>query len=262
MIPPQRRPVLIALAAVAGLSATLHSPFVLAQQIEPGQQIATSATIKLPTDNDAEASKEVPYWLFLPANYEASPEPLPLLLFLHGSGERGDDLELVTRHGPPKLLLDAERQKSWPFITVSPQCPKEVRWDAAELAKLVEHVANTCRVDRRRIYVTGLSMGGSGAWSLLAERPGLFAGAIPICGKGDLAAAEQIAKTPVWIFVGDQDQPETVENCTQMTAALLTAGGKSKLTIYSGVGHDAWTETYNNQAVWDWLLNQRQPAAK
>jgi predicted peptidase len=239
-------------AALTGFVSARAEPAV------PGQQAASIATVELLADGMA-TDKELRYWLFLPADYEKPSEPTPLLLFLHGSGERGDDLELVKKHGPPKILADCERAKSWPFITVSPQCPQETRWNAAELAKLVEHVANTHRVDRRRIYVTGLSMGGSGTWDLLDAYPGTFAAAIPICGKGDPGAAERLAKTPVWIFVGAKDKAETVETCVQMEQAVRASGGTAKITVYPDAQHDAWTETYNNPAVWDWLAAQRLP---
>lgn len=225
-----------------------------------GQQTPATAVIESAAEDGSTKSASLRYLLYLPVEYAADKETTwPLLLFLHGSGERGDDLELVKKHGPPKLVEQEMHQKAWPFITVSPQCPKETRWNAAELAKLVEHVANTHRVDRRRIYVTGLSMGGSGTWSLLAEKPGLFAAAMPICGKGDPALAEKVAKTPVWIFVGRKDKAETVENCGQMEQALQAAGGKAKITYYDDLPHDCWTVTYGNPAVWQWLLEQRLP---
>ena len=223
-----------------------------------GQQTPATAAIEIPSEDGSQKTDSLRYLIYLPAEYAAAKETAwPLLLFLHGSGERGNDLELVKKHGPPKLVEQEAHQKAWPFITVSPQCPKEVRWNAAALAKLVEHVANTHRVDRRRIYVTGLSMGGSGTWSLLAENPGLFAAAMPLCGKGDPAVAEKIAKTPVWIFVGRKDKAETVENCGQMEQALRAAGGSAQITYYDDLEHDCWTETYNNPAVWQWLLAHR-----
>jgi predicted peptidase len=250
------RTALFLLAAIG--AGPLFPQSAIAEKPTPGQQVAASATIRLDATADSAAQeKSVRYWLFLPANDESATEPAPLLLFLHGSGERGDDLNLVKKHGPPKFLDDANRAASWPFITVSPQCDQDVRWNAAELAKLIDHVANTCRVDRRRIYVTGLSMGGSGTWDLLAAQPGRFAAAIPICGKGDPAAAEKLATTPTWIFVGDKDKAETVENCQQMEKAITAAGGMPKITVYPDVGHDAWTATYNDPAVWEWLAAQR-----
>jgi predicted peptidase len=223
-----------------------------------GGQKKSEFEVNVPTNGGAQQKVAIRYLLFTPANYSADGEQRwPLLLFLHGSGERGDDLELVKKHGPPKLVEQEAHRTSWPFITVSPQCPKDSRWNAAELAKLVEHVANTYRVDRRRIYVTGLSMGGSGTWSLLAEKPGLFAAAMPICGKGDPSTANKIAKTPVWIFVGRRDKQETVENCGVMDKAIRAAGGNSQVTYYDDLPHDCWTVTYDNPAVWKWLLTHQ-----
>ena len=180
------------------------------------------------------------------------------MLFLHGGGERGDDLEKVKVHGPPKLSAAG---KDLPYVLVSPQCPAEERWNPHDLAKLVDSVANTHRVDRRRLYVTGLSLGGGGTWSLLTEYPGKFAAAIPICGRGDLAAAEKLAKTPIRVFVGGKDREQTVQNCQEMTAALKKAGGDAELKLYPDLPHDCWTATYDEPAVWEWLLAQRLPEA-
>ncbi|MDX1943810.1 MAG: prolyl oligopeptidase family serine peptidase [Pirellulaceae bacterium] len=218
-------------------------------------QTAESATVKS-THDGVEKSTTIRYWLALPKSYAADDQKQwPLLLFLHGSGERGNSLDVVKKHGPPKLVAAG---KELPFVVVSPQCPADARWNSAELAKLVEHLANTLRIDRRRLYVTGLSMGGSGTWSLLAEQPTLFAAAVPICGRGDAAAAEKIAQTPVWAFVGDKDRAELVENNRELAAALKKAGAKAELTVYPGIGHDSWTETYDNPKVYEWLLSHER----
>jgi len=180
----------------------------------------------------------------------------PLVVFLHGSGERGDDLEKVKIHGPPKLLAAG---KDLAAVVVSPQCPTGTRWNAEELAKLVDHVANTYRVDRQRLYVTGLSMGGAGTWSLITAYPDKFAAAIPICGRGDEAAAPKLAKLPIRVFVGGKDGERTVTNCQEMTAALKKAGGDAELKLYPDLEHDCWTVTYDNPEVWIWLLAQKRP---
>jgi predicted peptidase len=201
---------------------------------------------------------ELHYLLALPADYDQQPDKKwPLVLFLHGAGERGSDLEKVKVHGPPKQVAAG---KSLPFVVVSPQCPTGERWTPYALAKLVDAVAEKHRVDRQRLYVTGLSMGGAGTWSLLAEYPEKFAAAISICGRGDLEAAERIAKTPVRVFVGAKDRERTVANCFAMTAALKQAGGDAELKLYPDLPHDCWTVTYDDPEVWQWLLSHSRPA--
>jgi predicted peptidase len=225
----------------------------------PGQQVAASTTVKV-KDDAGEREATLRYWLYLPDEYDAKASAKwPLVLFLHGSGERGDDLEKVKIHGPPKL---AAKGKSFPFVLVSPQCPAGGRWNADELSKLVDALANTYRIDRERLYVTGLSMGGGGTWSLVASNPEKFAAAVPICGRGDLEAAEKLAKTPTWIFIGAEDSARTVQNCQDMAAALKKAGCDSKLTLYPDLKHDCWTVTYDNPEVYDWLLSHRRVASK
>lgn len=222
---------------------------------KPGKQVEQSATLHVKI-GDAAKDVTVRYLLFLPEGYEAAKEPLPLMLFLHGSGERGDDLPLVKKHGPPKLV-ETER-KNFPFVLISPQCPAEERWQAPILTALVEHVAAKYRVDRRRMYVTGLSMGGSGTFALLAAYPGRFAAGVPIASSADTALAPKLAGIPLWIFVGGNDRP--APGAKDLTAAIEAAGSKHiKLVVYPGVGHDAWTETYNNDKVYQWLLEQKLP---
>jgi predicted peptidase len=209
-----RTPLLVlGFLAVLAAHVNLHA----ADSPAPGKQTASSTTVKV-AGADGEREATLRYWLYLPAEYDAKPqEKWPLVLFLHGSGERGDDLAKVKIHGPPKL---AAAGKEFPFLLVSPQCPTGSRWNAQELSELVDALTNTYRIDRDRLYVTGLSMGGSGTWSLVSEYPEKFAAAMPLCGRGDLSAADKLAKTPTWVLVGDKDRAETVQNCRDMAAAL------------------------------------------
>jgi len=237
---------------VQGIGTAAESP-------APGKQVAASTTVKV-KDDAGDRDVTLRYWLYLPDEYDSKASAKwPLVLFLHGSGERGDDLEKVKIHGPPKLAAEG---KSFPFVLVSPQCPTGSRWNADELSKLVDALANTYRIDRERLYVTGLSMGGSGTWSLVASNPDKFAAAMPLCGRGDLEACEKLAKTPTWIFIGAKDRAETVQNCQDMAAALKKAGCDSKLTLYPELPHDCWTVTYNNPEVYEWLLSHKRTPAK
>lgn len=144
---------------------------------------------------------QMSYLLYLPKDYEKQ-ESWPLLLFLHGSGERGDDLELVKVHGPPKLIAAG---KDFPFIVVSPQCPKDRWWEPIELVALLNDLSDKYKVDHDRIYVTGLSMGGFGTWQLASYAPDRLAAIVPICGGGEKYWAKKFLHIPVWAFHGGKD---------------------------------------------------------
>lgn len=184
----------------------------------------------------------------------------PLLVFLHGSGERGDDLELVARNGPPKLIAEGRR---FPAIVASPQAPAHAAWDPHAVQALVDALRQRHAVDDDRIYLTGLSMGGYAVWDTLAAYPDTFAAAVPICGGigAAIVAAERFAHVPVWIFHGADDPVVPVENSQRIRDALLAAGGAPAMTIYPGVGHDSWVRAYEDPALWAWLFAQRRGAA-
>lgn len=190
------------------------------------------------------------YLLYLPKDYD-SKESWPLVLFLHGSGERGDDLELVKKHGPPKRVAAG---KEFPFILISPQCPDIERWSPRILAALLDIIIKKYHVDEDRVYVTGLSMGGFGTWAMAAKYPERFAAIAPICGGGDPDLAKALTKTPVWAFHGAKDPAVPVKRSQEMVKAIKKAGGQAKLTIYPDAGHDSWTVTYENPELYQWLL--------
>ncbi|MBD3226497.1 MAG: prolyl oligopeptidase family serine peptidase [Caldithrix sp.] len=194
----------------------------------------------------------VDYLLYLPQAYDNSTKQWPLMLFLHGAGERGDDLNKVKIHGPPKLI---EQGQQFPFIIVSPQCPPEQWWSVDNLDALLKQMVKDYDVDENRIYVTGLSMGGYGTWNLAFEYPNRFAAIAPICGGGDTKKAHRLKHLPVWVFHGAQDKVVPVQQSEDMVKAIKLAGGKAKLTIYPQAGHDSWTETYNNPALYEWFLS-------
>jgi predicted peptidase len=194
------------------------------------------------------------YLIYLPKDYDQK-ESWPLLLFLHGAGERGDDLELVKVHGPPKLIAQG---KEFPFIVVSPQCPDGKHWQAVELAALLDEICEKHKVDEDRIYVTGLSMGGFGTWALAAYQPERLAAILPICGGGERFWARNIAELPAWVFHGAKDEAVPLERSEQMVEALQKAGAEVKFTVYEDVAHDSWTQTYENPEVYEWLLQQKR----
>jgi len=196
------------------------------------------------------------YLLFLPESYGQKDHRWPMILFLHGAGERGDDLELVKKHGPPKIV---EQRKDFPFIVVSPQCPGASWWtDEIEvLINLLDDIVARYEVDTTRIYLTGLSMGGYGTWALAWMYPQRFAAIAPICG-GYPFMAERLQNVPVWAFHGAKDNLVPVKESEEMVQAIKAAGGDAKLTVYPDAGHDSWTATYNNQELYDWLLQHRK----
>jgi len=197
------------------------------------------------------------YLLFLPEAYGEQEKAWPLMLFLHGAGERGNNLQLVKKHGPPKI---AEKEKDFPFIVVSPQCPKEQWWDdnLDVLIHLLDDIVARYAVDEERIYLTGLSMGGYGTWDLASRYPDRFAAIAPVCGGGTLPMAYGLTEIPIWAFHGAKDSVVPVEESEQMVELVNRRGGNAKLTVYPEAGHDSWTETYDNQEFYDWLLEHRR----
>jgi predicted peptidase len=196
------------------------------------------------------------YLLYLPAGYGTETgKKWPLMLFLHGSGERGTILDSVKKHGPPKVV---ETGKELPFIIVSPQCPPGQRWQASSLDALLQEVINQHRVDASRLYLTGLSMGGFGTWDYATTYPQRFAAIAPICGGGNPKKAEAIRHLPVWVFHGAKDAAVPLKQSEQMVNALKKAGNQVKFTVYPEAEHDSWTETYNNPLLYEWLLSHKK----
>ena len=201
------------------------------------------------------------YLLFLPADYGQKKQQWPLIMFLHGAGECGSDLNKVKVHGPPKIV---ENRKDFPFIVVSPQCPEDDWWTGKVevLINLLDDIVSRYKVDTERIYLTGLSMGGFGTWSLASEYPVRFAAIAPICGGGNRIMALRLEDMPVWVFHGAKDKVVPLEESEEMVNAIRNRGGNAKFTIYPDAGHDSWTETYNNQKLYDWFLEQRKSQKK
>lgn len=185
-------------------------------------------------------------------------QPQPLLLFLHGAGERGNDnkSQLI---GLPSQLVESRWRKLFSGFVLAPQCPAGESWtsnlDAVD--RLLEEWRNDPRVDRRRVYVTGLSMGGYGTWALAARRPEWFAAAVPICGGGDTAAADKLVDVPVWAVHGLEDKSVPPKASREMIEAIRAAGGAPQLSELSGVGHDSWTQSYRDpDGVLAWMFRQ------
>ncbi|HWL15020.1 MAG TPA: dienelactone hydrolase family protein [Opitutus sp.] len=199
--------------------------------------------------------QEYRYLRYLPSGYADEREKhWPLVLFLHGAGERGSDLELIKKHGLPKLI---EAGRDFPFVVISPQCPPGEWWNIFALEGLIEEAARELRIDRDRVYLTGLSMGGFGTWALAVRHPERYAAILPVCGGGERQLARTLRDVPVWAFHGDADPVVPVERSQEMIDAIRKLGGSPRLTVYPGVKHDSWTATYDNPEIYDWLLSHR-----
>ena len=197
----------------------------------------------------------------------------PLVLFLHGAGERGDDNSSQLLHGA-RAILAYSIKNNQPVIIVVPQCPPNQQWvdapwgadshtmskdPAPPMRRVIELLNVTLAklpVDKARVYVTGLSMGGFGTWDLIQRLPTRFAAAMPVCGGGDTQLAKAIKEVPIWAFHGGNDTIVMTQRSRAMIAALKEAGGKPSYTEYPGVDHNAWTQTYADDAVLKWLFDQ------
>ena len=214
--------------------------------------------------------KKLPYRLLKPVNPSAD-DCLPLVIFLHGAGERGDDNEAQIKH-IADLFLNPKYRGKYPCYVLAPQCPKGEMWaehnsdgtmkkDPTITMKvtlaLIEKIIKEFPVDPSRIYVTGVSMGGFGTWDLLARFPGRYAAAVPICGGGDVRNANKIKDTPVWAFHGALDGVVSPRTSRAMINAIQKAGGSPGYTEYPGVAHDSWIQAYQEPHLLPWLFGQR-----
>lgn len=202
------------------------------------------------------------FWLYLPARYAESRERLPVIIYLHGSSRRGREIEAVKANGLPPLL---DAKDDFEFVVASPQAlsnfPWQTSWRPADLILFLDHLLANYKIDPRRVYLTGLSMGGYGTWACITEYPERFAAAVPICGGGNPEPGNAAGQLPIWAFHGDEDRVVPVERSIEMVEAINAAGGKARLTRYPGVGHDSHTRTYANPEIYRWLLEQVRPEA-
>jgi predicted peptidase len=200
-------------------------------------------------------TKDMRYLFYLPDTYgKDTIVKWPLILFLHGGGERGDDLSKVKANGPPRLIA---RGKKLPFIVVSPQIPLGELWDPDLLVWMLKDIIKNYRVDKERIYLTGLSIGGLGTWETAQKYPEMFAAIAPVSGWGDPLQVWKIRHTPVWIFHGAKD-PVVPVVASRVMADSLEQYDNVKLTIYPNGGHDRWNETYDNAKLYEWFLDHKR----
>lgn len=213
----------------------------------------------------------MPYRLFVPAGYDAR-KKYPFVLYLHGGGGRGsDNLKQITGGNGAiiNLLTKAETQEKYASIVVAPQCPEGDSWTTFDddvkptmrlllVLDLLAELQKEWSIDAGRIYVAGQSMGGYGSWAIVAERPSMFAAAVPVCGGGDPSKAAQFVQTPVWAFHGERDEAVEVEHSRKMIAAIRKAGGKPRYTEYKGEGHLIWNKVVGESELAAWFFAQKR----
>ena len=223
--------------------------------------------------SEEEGSATLPYRLLRPAVVEEG-QRYPLVVFLHGAGERGDD-NLAQLKYFPTWMADAEAREAYPCYLLAPQCRREKKWadytrepregeplgfpltaDLAAVVTVMDQLLADEPIDQDRVYLTGLSMGGFGSWDLAARMPKRFAAMMPICGGGDPRLAEKYLGLPIWCFHGGADGVVKPERSRVMVEAILAAGGGLTYTEYQGVGHDSWTPAYQDPATLVWLFGQ------
>jgi predicted peptidase len=207
------------------------------------------------TQQQITSSESYNYLLFLPNNGTIKEQLLPAILFLHGAGERGYNLENVKRNGVAKIV---EEQPNFPFIVISPQCPLGEYWSVNLLSNLLDEAISSYPINPDHIYLTGLSMGGYGTWHLAAAEPERFAAIAPICGGGNPIAAKKLKNLPVWVFHGAKDNVIPLKESEIMVSALKKHGVNVKFTVYPDAEHDSWTQTYNNPQLYEWFLQHRR----
>ncbi|WP_421807503.1 prolyl oligopeptidase family serine peptidase [Flagellimonas sp.] len=219
---------------------------------------ACAAQSHLVADELETVTKEnLKYYLYYPEHYFDSEETFGLLLFLHGGGESGRALEEIKDTGPPKMLAEG---KQFPFLILAPQNSHAKKWWNTEaVIQLLDSVIGMNRVDKNRIYVSGLSRGGSAAWELATQYPDKFAAMAVVCGMTPLPYAHWIdQEMPIWVFHGDQDDVIDVEESDKMVAKLRDMGHNVRYTRYKGVGHNAWDRAYTTDSLYTWLATQKR----
>ncbi len=244
----------------------------VAGSLLPAQDVAGAFESKTFSDGDFSLN----YRIHVPKDLKPD-EKVPLVLFLHGAGERGGDNIRQLHHGIPSLL-SYTLKKNFPAIIIVPQCPAGMQWvnvpwggdshtmpaspsqPLQAVQKLLAKSLTELPVDLSRIYVTGISMGGFGTWDILQRSPELFAAGLPICGGGDTAEAAKLKNVPIWTFHGDQDTTVKTQRSRDMSEAIKQSGGSLiQYTEYPGISHNSWTRTYANDEVLDWLFAQKKP---
>ena len=195
------------------------------------------------------------YVKYLPKDFDEN-KKYPLVFFLHGAGERGDDLDVASRHGYMKYVR--EEGKEYPFIFIAPQCPDDKYWGCytESLIAFLDYICDTLPVDKDRIYLTGLSMGGTGTWMLAMAAPEKFAAIAPICGSGIYWNTGILKDIPIMMYHGDCDDVVPINESINMLSSIHRKGGSAQLKICYGIGHNAWDYAYTEDFLIDWMLEK------
>lgn len=199
-----------------------------------------------------EQSDNLQYIIRFPDGYKNG-DKFPVIIYLHGAGSRGNDINIL-KNTPYFNIINNHLE--FPFITVAPQCSQNTWFDMFEQLKgFVFKIYDENFTDKNKIYLMGASMGGYGTWQLAMSLPEIFAAIVPICGGGMYWNASRLVNVPIWAFHGAKDTIVLKEESIKLVDAVNKCGGKAKLTIYPENGHDAWSDTYNSQEVFRWLLS-------
>lgn len=226
----------------------------------------------------AKYSHFLPYRLFIPTNYDKK-QNYPLVLILHGGGERGhDNIRQVTN--VVKIFIEKDFQALYPSFILIPQCPKKEQWlnttfkrppfnnysqekipesnSMKMIIEIINYLRSEFNIDESRLYVTGYSMGGSGTWDIISRYPNLFAAAVPVTGVSDPTKAKLITEVPIWAFHGDEDAITPIQVTKKMIEALRQNGNECKFTEYKKTGHNSWSKAYHEPELMKWLFSQRK----
>jgi len=200
---------------------------------------------------------DMKYVVYVPESYDPA-EPMPTIVFLNGAGECGTDGWRQVYHFGGAVMLEPAK---WPFLILFPQKQDvKTKWEdeAPMVMAVLEAGRKEFNIDSSRLYLTGLSQGGHGTWTIAAMQPDLFAAIAPVCGWADEDVAKKVAKLPIWTFHGDQDQAVDLKCSQEMAEWITAAGGTCKLTIYPGVGHNSWDNAYRNEDLGQWFLEHQK----
>jgi len=197
---------------------------------------------------------EIQFLIYLPKDYSVKIH-WPILLYLHGASQRGDDLHQLTKHGLPAILASG---RQLPLIVVSPQCQANQNWDCDQLLAFLDYLEKKFAINPNRVYVAGESMGGYGTWALATTAPERFAAAVPACGGGNVEQAGRLVKLPIWAFHGAKDTTVPLEESQRMVDTIQKLGGNAQLTILPDKGHDIREAVFSRNDIYDWMLQQQR----
>jgi predicted peptidase len=247
----------VRMLALAGAAVLVLVPLAAARSRAAAAEPTKGFLNRVHKDADG---KEAKYVLFVPHDY-TDDKPYPVILFLHGAGERTGGKKQPVEVGIGPAIK--KREKDFPALVIIPQARAGGNWqanspDAKRALDILVEVEKEYKIDDKRVYLTGLSLGGMGTWGLAIAHPDKWAAIVPVCGRGDTSNAEKIKDLPCWCFHGDKDSAVNVKHSREMIEALKKAGGDPKYTEYPGVGHNSWDKAYGTDELYDWLLKQHK----